>query len=86
MNQFQAWDRNEPWWNQSWTMQDHVIQTPVVSGWIGQGGGQMAQSVGHATNFPQVYSDHYPSQSTVTNASILAVPGGYAAAVRRQNQ
>jgi hypothetical protein len=73
-------DRNEPWWNSQWLLQEHVIVTPVVSGW----NGRMAAAQGHVTNYPQLYSDYMPSQSTVTNANILAQPGGYAAAVRSQ--
>jgi hypothetical protein len=80
MNEFQAWDQNEPWWNSQWLMREHPMSHPVISGYDGS----VASTVGHATNFPQAYADYFPSQSTVTNANVLAVPGGYAAAVRRQ--
>jgi hypothetical protein len=85
MSQFQAWDQNEPWWNLGWTMMDHVMVNPLAGNW-GPRAGQQAAAVGNSANPPQAYSDHVPSESTVTNASILAVPGGYAAAVRRQKQ
>ena len=65
-------DRNQPWWDMQWLMHDHVMHTPVISGW----NGQTAFSYGHATNTPQVYSDHYPSPSTVAWAnSVPPFPG-----------
>lgn len=81
-NSLIATDQNEPWWNQQWLLQEHVMQTPVISGATGQ----IAQTVGHVTNYPQVYSDHFPSQSTVLNAQVLAIPGGYRAAVAQQRR